>query len=372
MSTAIPHTNRAIVCTEKGKAEIRDNLPIPQLSDGQILVKVRAVGINPTDWKSIDHAEPDRYGARSGCDFAGEVVQVAAEGMTKDIRVGDRSAGFVFGLSWKTPDNGSFGEYVAVKEGVQLKVPDPVTDEEAATLGVSVTTVGQGLYKALGLPLPNNPSPTPFPVLIYGGSTATGIYGIKYAKLSGLTVIATSSPHNFDLLRSVGADHVFDYRSPTVGADIRALTDNKLKYAWDCTGFGAAICAAALSDNEDDDGHGAGREKPKYGTIIPVKKEDLHTVNPAVDGPYFTLGYDAQGQEYPRMGPGRPWYKAQKDEVEFARMFWTLTQELLEKKALTPLRPDVNRLGAGLEGVLKGLDELRNDRVSGTKLVYTL
>ncbi|KAH8158115.1 hypothetical protein CIB48_g10123 [Xylaria polymorpha] len=353
-------TTKAIVIVEKGKAEIRE-LPLPKLNDGYVLVKVRAVGLNPTDWKSIDSAEEDRFRARSGCDYAGEVVEVGP-GVTKDIKKGDRSSGMIFGGSWKFPDNGAFGEYAAVKEHVQLKTPDNVTDEEAATFGVSVTTVGQGLYKTLTLPLPNDPVKTPFPVLIYGGSTATGIYGIKYAKASGLTVIATASPHNFELLKAVGADHVFDYKSPTVAADIKALTENKLKYAWDCTGFGAAISAAALSDNEE-----AG--KPKYASIIPVKREVFDEINPVVDGPHFTLGYDAIGDEFPRFGTQ---YIPDPEEVRFAGAFWNITQELLESGRLTPLKPEVNRGGSGLQGAIHGLDELRNDRVSGTKLVYTL
>ncbi|KAI0535814.1 GroES-like protein [Xylaria digitata] len=353
-------TAKAIVLTEKGKVDIKEP-PLPKLTAGHVLVKVRAVGLNPTDWKSIDNASGDRLGTRSGCDYAGEVVEVGP-GVTKDIKKGDRSAGFIFGANWGTPDNGAFGEYVAAKEHVQLKTPANVTDEEAATLGVSVTTVGQGLYKALQLPLPNNPAKTPFPMLIYGGSTATGIYGIKFAKASGLTVIATASPHNFELLKQIGADHVFDYKSPTVGTDIRALTGNKLKYAWDCTGYGAEISAAALSDNEE-----GGR--PKYSTIIPVKREVFDKLNPVVDGPYFTLGYDAFGVEFPRLGST---HIPDPEEVAFATRFWDLTRELLESGKLTPLKPEVNRFGAGLEGVILGLDELRNDRVSGTKLVYTL
>ncbi|KAI0430068.1 GroES-like protein [Xylaria sp. FL1042] len=354
-------TAKALVLAAKGKVEIRE-VPLPKLKKGEVLVKVHAVGLNPTDWKTIDNADAERFGTRSGCDFAGEVVEVGP-GVTKDIKKGDRSAGFVFGAARHAPDNGSFGEYVAAKEYVQLKTPDNVTDEEAATFGVSVTTVGQGLYKALKLPFPNNPSPTPFPVLIYGGSTATGIYGIKFAKASGLTVITTASPHNFELLRSLGADHVFDYKSPTVGADIRALTGNKLKYAWDCTGYGAAICAAALSDDGENGG------KPKYATIIPVKREVFDEINPIVDGPYFTLAYDVFGVPFPRLGTT---YVPDPEEIAFAGKFWDLTRELLESGKLVPLKPEVNRFGSGLEGIVKGLDELRNDRVSGTKLVYTL
>ncbi|KAI1428207.1 GroES-like protein [Xylaria sp. FL1777] len=353
-------TAKALILTEKGKVDIKE-LPLPELREGHVLVKVRAVGLNPTDWKTIDGAEPARLGARSGCDFAGEVVEVGP-GVKKDIKKGDRSAGWVFGASRHAPDNGAFGEYVAATEHMQLKTPSSVTDEEAATLGVSVTTVGQGLYKTLQLPFPNSPTKTPFPVLIYGGSTATGIYGIKFAKASGLTVIATASPHNFAQLRAIGADHVFDYKSPTVGADIRALTQNKLKYAWDCTGFGAAISAAALSDNDE-----GGR--PKYAGIIPVKRDVFDDINPVVDGPYFTLGYDAFGVAFPRLGST---YVPDPEEVAFASKFWDITRELLETGRLTPLKPEVNRHGAGLEGVVRGLDELRHDRVSGTKLVYTL
>lgn len=201
-------------------------------------------------------------------------------------------------------------------------------------------------------------------MLIYGGSTATGLYGIKYAKASGLTVIATASPHNFDLVRAAGADHVFDYKSPTAGADIRALTHNTLKYAWDCTGYGGAICAAALSDTADN---GGGR--PKYATIIPVKREVFEELNPLVEGPFFTLGYDALGVAFPRFGET---FVPDPEEVRFAEGFWGVTAGLLETGRLTPIKPDVNRFGDGLEGVLRGLDELRHDRVSGTKLVYTL
>ncbi|KAI1176822.1 GroES-like protein [Nemania sp. FL0916] len=359
-------TTKAIVIVDKGKVEIKE-LPLPKLLDGQVLVKTRAVGINPTDWKQIDSADPGVFGARSGCDFAGEVVEVGP-GVTKDVKPGDRVCGLVFGASWTTKDNGAFGGYLAATEHLLIKIPDRVTYEGAATLGISVTTVGQGMYKTLKLPLPSSPAKTPFPVLIYGGSTATGIYGIKYAKASGLTVIATSSPHNFALLKAAGADHVFDYKSPNVGAEIRALTNNKLKYAWDCTGYGGKICAEALSDNDQGEGEG-GEGKPHFATIIPVKREVFDEFNPVVDGPHFTLGYDAFGVKYPRLGAT---YEPDLSEVEFARAFWDMSREMLVAGTLTPLKPEVNRNGEGLEGILAGLDELRNDRVSGTKLVYTL
>ncbi|KAI1823640.1 GroES-like protein [Xylaria intraflava] len=353
-------TTKAIVIAERGKAEIK-TLPIPKVRDGYVLVKVNAVGLNPTDWKSIHGAEKIHIGSRSGCDYAGEVAEVGP-GLAKDVKKGDRISGMTFGANPNVTESGAFGGYTLAKPHMSLKTPAGISDEEAATLGVAVITVGQGLYQSLQLPLPNKPASTPFPILIYGGSTGMGLYGIKYAKLSGLTVIATSSPHNFDLLKSLGADHVFDYKSPTVGADIRALTKNKLKYAWDCTGFGGEISAAALSDNEEGG-------KPKLGTIIPIERKVVEKINPAVDGPHFTLGYRAVGADITGLSD---FLKSAPGDVEFGAMFWSLTQELLEQGKLKPIKPDVNRLGKGLEGVLHGLDELKNDKVSGTKLVYTL
>lgn len=196
------------------------------------------------------------------------------------------------------------------------------------------------------------------PILIYGGSTATGIYGIQYAKISGLKVIATASPHNFDYLKSLGADAVFDYKSPTVAADIRAYTDNKLKLAWDCTGWGTAVSAGALST-----------EGGKYATIIPVEKKDLVSVNPNVDGPHMTMMYSIFGEPYSKWGSDAP---AIPEEFGFAVKFVDITRDLLAEGKLKAPRQIVNQGGKGLEGVLKGLDELRAWNVSGGKLVYTL
>lgn len=71
-----------------------------------------------------------------------------------------------------------------VKDGHLAKIPDGFSFEDVATLGVGVTTVGQALYMTMKLPLPTEPTKTPFPILVYGGSTATGTLAIQYAKLS--------------------------------------------------------------------------------------------------------------------------------------------------------------------------------------------
>lgn len=239
--------------------------------------------------------------------------------------------------------------------------------EEAATLGVSITTVGQGLYRALQLPLPGQQprEGKEEPILIYGGSTATGIFGIQFAKLSGLNVVTTASARHHDYIRSLGADAVFDYKSPTCAQDIESWVEGKgrkLRKAWDCVSLdsSAEICAKALADDE---------EGGTWAGLSIVGEEKLLEWNKNIKGPLVTLGYDAFGEEYDFGLVAR---EVKPGELEHARKFWDLAQGLLEDGRLKTVKPTVNRGGEGLEGVLKGLDELRNGRVSGEKLVYTL
>lgn len=216
-----------------------------------------------------------------------------------------------------------------------------------------------GLYMSLKLPLPGQLIEESFPVLIHGGSSSSGVRGIQFAKLSGLTVIATASPHNFDYLKSLGADFVFDYHSPTCGADIRRLTQNKLRYAWDCVGGGEEICGEALSSVEPG----------KYGYIASVRADVLKETNPLVEEPLYVLAYHALHEpfEFQNVMVHPP-----VEEMEFALMFKELTRDLLEKGALKDVEIVLNKGGSGLSGVMEGLDTLRNGKVSGKKLVYTL
>ncbi|KAI0854684.1 GroES-like protein [Xylaria cubensis] len=347
-------TTKALVLVEKGKVAIEE-VPLPKLRDDYVLVKVNAVGINPTDWKHIDFGIANA-GSRIGCDYAG-IVEAVGSRVAKPFNKGDRISGVVHGGDQTQHENGAFANHIVAKGDIQIKTPDNISDEEAATLGISISTVGQGLYRTLGLPLPMEASQGVQYILIYGGSTATGIFGIQFARLSGLKVVTTASPHNFEYLKSLGADAAFDYKSPTVADDIRKYTNNTLKLAWDCTGFGGPIVAGSLSS-----------EGGKYASIMPVRKEEVLAVNPNVDGPYVTLMYSIFGERVIK-GDEIP---ANHEEFEFAKTFWEISRQLLEQGKLKSPRTVVNKGGYGLKGILKGLDELRANNVSGEKLVYTL
>jgi len=170
---------KVIKIQSRGQAAVVD-APVPKIRPDYILVKTAAVALNPTDWKTIDRIEAPN--ATVGCDYSGVVEDVGPK-VNASFKKGDRVAGFVHGGNAVQPEDGAFGEYVVAKAGLQLKVPDGVSFEEAATLGVGITTIGQGLYQSLGLPLPDSPSKEKFPVLIYGASTATGTLAVQFVKL---------------------------------------------------------------------------------------------------------------------------------------------------------------------------------------------
>lgn len=296
--------------------------------------------------------------------------------------------------------DGTFAKYIVVKGDVQMKMPDHFTDEEAATLGVSVSTVvcdrlldpvfafllffffsplfpvyfraksadtplrslsqGQGLYQSLKLPLPNESAKEPFPVLIYGGSTATGVYAIQFAKISGLKVLTTASPHNFDFLKSLGADAVFDYSSPTVADDIRNYTNGALTVAYGCHGSNgsSALCARCLSDAEGGRIH----------AVLPAKDEEIKAINPKVETS-FTAAYSIVGEGY---NAWRRTVAPALEDFEYARTFLGIAEELIAQGKIKSIRIAKNRGGEGLQGVLTGLNELKDGKVSGEKLVYTI
>ncbi|KAK3994450.1 zinc-binding dehydrogenase [Cladorrhinum sp. PSN332] len=348
---------KAIVVTSPGKASLVTDRPKPSLRDDYLLVKTHSIALNPTDWK---HAEITQSpGVLLGCDYAG-TVEAVGSAVTKSFQVGDRVMGFVHGGNSVQPEDGAFAEYIAVKGDIQAKIPDGMSFEEAATFGVGITSVGQGLYQTLGLPLPSHSGEatknkgSASSILIYGGSTCTGVLGVQFAKLSGVeSVIATASPHNFELVTGYGATDVYDYGEGDDAADeIRDATGDELKLCWDTisTAWTAEFCAKSLASS------GGG----KLATLHPVLPPRSNSVQVA-----STLAYTVFGEDW---GMGEKRYPAKVEDFEFGKMWWALAEGLI---AEGKVRPAVIKVGeGGLKGALEGMQLLRDSKVSGYKLVY--
>jgi NADPH:quinone reductase-like Zn-dependent oxidoreductase len=133
----VPSLMKSVNNTAIGKAEIQ-MVPLPKIADDRILVRVTAVGLNPTDWKHLEFTPV--FGLRSGCDYAG-VVEDVGPNVTKVFKKGDRITGVTHGSNMSNPADGAFAEFIAVKGDLQIKIPDNVSDEQAATLGVGISTV---------------------------------------------------------------------------------------------------------------------------------------------------------------------------------------------------------------------------------------
>ena len=129
----------------------------------------------------------------------------------------------------------AFAEYVVAEaEYGIVPVPEGWSFEEAAQLGVAAFTALQTLHETLELPSPFDArTGHERSILIWGGASSVGQYAIQFAKLGGFRVITTASPKNFDLVKGLGADEVFDYRDEGVVEKIRASTGSALDIAVD-------------------------------------------------------------------------------------------------------------------------------------------
>ena len=170
---------------------------------------------------------------------------------------------------------------------------------------------------------------------------------------SGLTVIATCSPQNFELVKSLGADFVFDYKSDSCASDIRKASHDNLQHVFDCISSEASAKLSADS---------FGPQGGKYSSLNPIENFPRKDVTNAL-----TIAYTAIGEAFTGWGREIPAVKA---DFEFGVQFARLTTELLAEGKLKT-HPIEVRPG-GLDGILDGLRDLEENKVSGSKLVYQI
>ncbi|KAG5421006.1 IFR1 [Candida metapsilosis] len=217
--------------------EIKE-VPIPEISDNEILIKSKSFAVNPTDWKHLEF-QIAKQGDIIGSDVSGVVEKVGAN--VSNFKVGDYVSSFIVGNS--SPKNGAWAEYVAANPLGTVKWPklteDPsksesgpiTTFEGAASVTLGLVTVGYSF--SYSLQIPQNFVQGDY-ILIWGGATATGILAIQLAKqIYGLKVVATASPKNHEYLKSLGADYVFDYNDDKVVDNIKEVVGGTLKFGFD-------------------------------------------------------------------------------------------------------------------------------------------
>lgn len=178
------------------------DMPEPALGDDDVLVEIHAAGLNPLDSKIRDGAFkpllPYRPPFILGHDMAGIVARVGSK--ARRFKVGDA----VYSRA-RDGRIGTFAELISINEADLALKPKNLTMEEAASIPLVGLTAWQALVERAGLQNGQK-------VLIHAGSGGVGTFAIQLAKHIGATVATTTSTANVELVRSLGADVVIDYK----------------------------------------------------------------------------------------------------------------------------------------------------------------
>ena len=196
-------TQRAVLIRAYGGAAAAAVAEIakPAAGPGQVLVRVRAAGVNGIDWKVregfVREAFPLQLPAVLGIELAG-VVEALGPGASR-FRAGDRVMGPLGGL-------GAYADFVAVDEAKLVRTPQGLDDVHAAGVPVAAVAAWHSLHHA-------GPIAAGQRILIHGAAGGLGGYAVQYARRAGAEVFATASSAHVEYVRSLGADHVIDYQT---------------------------------------------------------------------------------------------------------------------------------------------------------------
>jgi NADPH:quinone reductase len=221
---------KAIVIDEYGGPEVlklRD-MPVPEIGNGQLLVRVKAAGVNPADWKIregfVAQLFPHKLPLTPGWDMAGIV-----EALGKDVdsfKVGDAVYAYT---RLETVQFGTYAEFAPADEYMLAAKPANLDFAEASTIPLAILTAWQSLVDFAGLQSGES-------IFVTAGAGGVGGFAIQIAKHLGARVCAAASAHNHDYLLSLGADHVIDYRHDDIKASIQTFAAEGVDLVFDCTG----------------------------------------------------------------------------------------------------------------------------------------
>lgn len=192
VAAAAPQQMQAVRVDEGGGLSVA-TLPVPKAGRGEVLIKVRAAGVNPVDWKIAG----GRVGKPPGTDVSG-VIDTLGEGVT-GWNVGDPVLGFA-------RQSGSYAEYAVIPVAALARKPKALSFEEAAGIPIAAETAYRSLHEEAKIQAGQT-------VLIHGAAGGVGSAAVQIAKAAGARVIGTASANNREFLDSLGVDQFIDYRA---------------------------------------------------------------------------------------------------------------------------------------------------------------
>jgi len=250
-----------------GPALIEEKVPQPQPRRGELLVRVYAAGVTPTEllWYPTTHNKNGEKRSRAvpGHEFSGVLAAVGEDTVGFDI--GQE----VYGMNDWFAD-GALAEYCITQPTSVAQKPPSLTHVEAASVPIGALTAWQGLFDRAHLQAGER-------ILVHGGAGAVGIFAVQLARLRGAHVTATASARNLAVVLQLGAEQVIDYRAGRFEDNVRDMDvvfdtvgGDTLQRSWGVLKPGGRmITIAAESETTADD-----RVKQAF-FIVEVNQEQL-------------------------------------------------------------------------------------------------
>lgn len=199
---------RAAVYDKFGGADVLQvrDVEDPPVGPDTVLVRTRAMSVNPVDWKIregyLQGAYPHHLPIIPGWDVAG-VVEAVGPAVVTGVEVGDEVYGYVRRDDVKY---GTAAELVPAPQRTVARKPAALSFEEAAAVPLAGLTAYQALTEALGVGSGDR-------VLVHAATGGVGQFAVQIAKALGAEVVGTSSPRNHDRLRELGVSQALDYHA---------------------------------------------------------------------------------------------------------------------------------------------------------------
>jgi NADPH:quinone reductase-like Zn-dependent oxidoreductase len=205
-----------------GTVQVRE-VPRPVAGPGQVLVKIRYAGVNPSDWKSAGGSSDDpatsvRSSAGSGASAVGAASIPGLDGAGVITAVGSGVSGYRIGdavIVWSQA-RGSYAQYLAVPADTITRKPARLSFAEAAGVAHAGLAAWNLLIDLAGVHAGQT-------VLVLGAAGGVGSAAIQIASNRGAQVMATASARNAGYLRALGATTVFDYNAQHFEDQLRAI-----------------------------------------------------------------------------------------------------------------------------------------------------
>jgi NADPH2:quinone reductase len=220
---------KAVVMTAPGKPEVLQlqELPVPAIRGGELLVRLKAAGVNPLDTKLRARGTyfPERMPAVLGCDGAGIVEALGPD--VQDFEIGD-AVYFCNGGIGGHP--GTYAEYAVLDERFAALKPETLSFTEAAAAPLVLITAWEALHDRGRMQAGQR-------VLIHAGAGGVGHVAIQLARLHGARICTTvSGAGKVQLVRDLDVDDIIDYRDTDFAAAVNAWSDGGVDLAFDTVG----------------------------------------------------------------------------------------------------------------------------------------